>query len=286
MSAVIFGIMPIAAKIIYSNGSNPLTLTFHRFLFSIPCLFLMCNFSKTKIIFPSRVYFMELITLALGYTITPLLLFISYSYIASGLATTVHFVYPVLVLLGCTIFFREKINKIQFFCCVLCLSGICAFSTPGNEANITGIVIAFASGLTYAFYIIVLAKSGMNGISSTILGLYLAIIAAVILLLVNLILGTLTFALTPNGWILSILFGVGTSGFATVLFQMGVSDIGPQNGALLSTFEPLTSIFAGVLLLGETISFSTVVGVICILTAIILLTAHDRTSKQMKINSK
>ncbi|MDD4320836.1 MAG: DMT family transporter [Acidaminococcaceae bacterium] len=275
VSAVIFGMMPIAAKIIYINGSNPLTLTFHRFIFSIPCLFFMCSLSKIKIRFPSRIYFVELVTLALGYTITPLLLFISYSYIASGLATTVHFVYPVLVLLGCALFFHERINKVQVLCCILCLCGISSFYTPGNVANITGIVIAFASGITYAFYIIFLAKSGMRGVSSALLGLYLAIIASIILLVVNLVLGTLTFELTATGWILSILFGVGTSGFATVLFQMGVSEIGPQNGSLLSTFEPLTSVFAGVLLLGETLSFTAIIGVIYILVAIILLTISD-----------
>jgi len=276
ISAVIFGMMPIVAKIIYSNGSNPLTLTFHRFIFSIPGLFLMCHFSKIKVVIPSRIYLTELAMLALGYTITPLLLFISYSYIASGLATTVHFVYPVLVLLGCAIFFHEKINKLQFFCCILCLCGIGAFYTPGNAANITGIVIAFASGITYAFYIIFLAKSGINGVSSTLLGLYLAIIASVILLFVNLILGTLTFELTLTGWSLSILFGVVTSGFATVLFQMGVSEVGPQKGSLLSTFEPLTSAFAGMFLLGETLGVSAIVGVMCILVAIVLLTVYDK----------
>lgn len=275
--------MPIVAKIIYNNGSNPLTLTFHRFIFSIPCLYIMCGFSKIKIRLPSRIYFAELTTLALSYTITPLLLFISYSYIASGLATTVHFIYPVLVLLGCALFFREKINRMQSLCCILCLCGIGAFYTPGNVANLAGIFIAFASGITYAFYIIFLAKSGMNGLSSTVLGLYLAIIASIILLFVNLLLGTLTFELTTTGWLLSILFGIVTSGFATVLFQMGVSEIGPQNGSLLSTFEPLTSVFAGVLLLGETLNISAIVGIVCILTAIILLTISDaRIAKNCK----
>ena len=41
LSGVIFGLMPIAAKAIYANGGNSQLLTFLRYLFSLPLLWLL-----------------------------------------------------------------------------------------------------------------------------------------------------------------------------------------------------------------------------------------------------
>ncbi len=75
VSAMLFGLMPILARQIDAMGGNPLSLCVYRFIF---CL--------------------------------PFLLFQSYPYISSGTATTIHFVYPILVLLGNVLLFHAKMT--------------------------------------------------------------------------------------------------------------------------------------------------------------------------------
>lgn len=276
LSAVIFGCMPIAAKIIYANGSNPLTLTFHRFLFGLPVLFLLCRRTPQGIPLPDRKQALRLGILALGYVGTPPLLFSSYRYISSGLATSVHFVYPVLVLLGCALFFRERIGAVKGLCCLLCMAGILCFCDMGDTGSLVGLLIAFASGVTYAFYILYLSRGGLGDLSPLQLGFYLSVYGSVALLALNLALGTLCWNLTPLGWVCSILFSLATSGVATVLFQMGVQQVGPQNASLLSTFEPLTSVVVGMAVFGERLSLRSAAGIGCILAAVVLLSAYEK----------
>ena len=110
LSAVLFGTMPFFAKQIYGMGGNSLTLCFHRFCLSIPFLYLIVRYKyKISLKITGR-EFRKILVLSLCCAGTPLLLFQSYRYIPSGIATTIHFVYPILVLLGCVVFYRERLT--------------------------------------------------------------------------------------------------------------------------------------------------------------------------------
>ena len=78
------------------------------------------------------------------------------------------------------------------------------------------------------------------------------------------------------GWIASILFGIGISGVAVVLFQYGVKQVGAQNTSLLSTFEPVTSVIVGFLFMRERLTTQSGIGIGLILLAIFILGIADR----------
>lgn len=275
LSAVIFGFDPLIAKTVYANGSNALNLTFHRLFFGMPCLFLIqCMTSKVSLII-TKTELKKLLICSAGYALTPVFLLSSYNYVSSGMATTVHFVYPVLVLLGCAIFYREKVSTLKCICCVLCMGGILCFYTPGNTGSLKGITIAFISGIIYAFYIVYLSKSGLQTMPPYKRGFYLTFFGSVEVFVVTLLTGQLTFHLTLLGWELSVFFAILVSVIATIAFQVGTKYIGPQNASLLSTFEPLTSVIVGVLVFHENIVLRSIIGIICILLAVVLLTVCD-----------
>lgn len=276
ISAIIFGLMPLAAKIIYENGSNALTLTFHRFLFSIPILYILAKKNSNCSMNINKNDLKKITTLSIGYVSTPMLLFTSYYFISSGTATTIHFVYPILVLLFCAIYYKEKISLIKGICCVLCMIGLLFFYTPGNSISFLGIVLAFVSGISYAFYILYLAKSGLFTINTYKVGLYLSIVGSIELLFITVITNTLTFNLNAYAWLLSILFGMITSVAGVMLFQIGTNLIGPQKSSLLSTFEPLTSVVIGIIFFNEQINFYSIFGISCVIISVILLAIFDK----------
>ena len=66
-----------------------------------------------------------------------------------------------------------------------------------------------------------------------------------------------------------------TSVGAVTLFQLGVLYVGPSTSAILSTFEPITSIVCGVLILGESLSLLKIIGCVLILSGVILITLSE-----------
>ncbi len=79
-------------------------------------------------------------------------------------------------------------------CVALCTAGILLFYTPGEQLALSGLLQAFASGITFAAYVISLNKCGsLKGVSSVRLSLYMTIVCSVFILFVALITGSLTF---------------------------------------------------------------------------------------------
>lgn len=114
------------------------------------------------------------------------------------------------------------------------------------------------------------------------LSFYVGIIASVSLFFVNLAAGTLALKLTAAGWIGTILFSIAVSGIAVLLYQYGVQLIGPQNASLFATFEPLTSILVGGLLLKESLTARSALGIAAILLSVFLLAlAEQRKSRDL-----
>lgn len=276
LSAVIFGFTPLLAKTIYGCGSNSFTLALHRFIFGALALLAMHLWREKGGLGITRTEAKKLLICSFGYGMTPVFLLASYNYLSSGMATTIHFVYPVLVLAGCVVFCHEKLTRRKLLCCVLCMAGILCFYTPGGGVSLAGIGIAFISGATYAFYIIYLAHSGLQEMPPYKLGFYLALFAAGQVLAVCLVLGKLTFAITAKGWVLSVVLALLLCLVATTAFQVGTKYVGPQNASLLSTFEPLTSVVVGVLIYRETLGARGVAGIFCILLSVALLTFAGR----------
>lgn len=276
LSAIMFGVMPITAKFIYSNGSNAMTLTLHRFFFSIPFLWIVMRIKGESIPIPRKQDLPKLLMVSFGIIATPILLYISYSYISTGLGTTLHFVYPVLVLIGGAVFFKQRVDLLRGIVCALCLAGIMAFYTPGGSGSTFGILLALGSGLTFAAYVLLLDHGGLTHYSPFQMAFYFGVIGTITLFILNIMFQTLTMNLTPAGWIASILFGIGISGVAVVLFQYGVKQVGAQNTSLLSTFEPLTSVLVGILFMNEKLTPKSGIGIGLILLAIFILGIADR----------
>ncbi len=88
---------------------------------------------------------------------------------------------------------------------------------------------------------------------------------------VTLCLGKMVWSLDNIGWAISLILALFITVVAVVAFQRGTAICGAQKASLLSTFEPLTSVVIGILVLNEALSARTFLGIACILFSIILL---------------
>lgn len=271
ISAVFFGFIPLFVKTICAGGGNSVSAAFYRFFLSVPVLYIYLKAEGISM----RVTRTEFAKIALitifGYGGTAVLLFSSYNFIPSGISTTIHFMYPVFTILGCMIFFKEKVSPLKLLCVALCFGGILLFYNGESGGSVLGMALSFLSGVTYAFYTIYLEKSGLQKMENLKLIFYMNTVAAAMILVMALLTAQFTLRLTPLAWGTAVFFATATSLIGVLGYQIGVKCIGPQNAAILSTFEPITSVIVGVLVYREAFSARTLLGCLCVLSAVVIV---------------
>ena len=144
------------------------------------------------------------------------------------------------------------------------------FYTPSGEISILGILIAIASGAANAFYTVFVSASGLLLLPTFKLAGWLNAISILPVVLVAPAMGGLVLSTSISGW--EALFLLCTlSGTASIAYMLGTKFVGPQSISLLSTFEPLTSVVLGTIVLHETITRQSGWGIVCILLAVCLV---------------
>ena len=281
LSAVIFGCNPLLVKFIQKEGLNSISLVLLRNMLSIPVLAALAYRQHKTLCIPVKALPAIGMTGLMGCCITPILLFSSYSYIASGTATVFHFIYPAAVVLAGVLIYRETPSRGNLMSVILCVLGICLFYTPGQPLDWRGSAFALLSGITYAVYILQLSHFRYPDVSGFLFSLYVSVISSAAMLAVCLASGTLVLPGSFLGWVYCFGFSIVINVCAVVMFQQGTFYIGGQKASILSTLEPITSIFVGALAFREVIGLRTAAGSALVIAASILIALTD-----MKTNSK
>lgn len=286
LSAVIFGCMPLGASLLYADGVTPMSLVFLRNFLALPVLALLAHRQGGLSIARGALREVSFAGFV-GCCLTPVLLFTSYRYLASGMAATFHFSYPVVVVLG-GIALREKVGKRAVFCTLLCTAGILLLFDGGGSISLFGAALALLSGVTYASYILLLAHFRHRKVTGFRLSFYISLVCSLCTLLLCLMTHQFALPQSARGWGVSVVFSLALSVGAVVLFQQGTFLIGGQRAAVLSTLEPITSIFVGVLFLGEMLTLRILFGSALTLLASTLAARSDssKTNENADISSQ
>ncbi len=281
LSAILFGTMPLLARIAYAHGSNAYTVAFGRFLFGSIVLGVVTLFVPDCAVKISKSQFLTLVKLSAPYALMPILLYGSYTYIDSGMATTLHFTYPIAVMLIMVVFCKTRLDAKQIICAVLCVGGMALLYTPNGQMSVRGILLAVGSGIVYAVYIVLLGRSPAKKFHSLVLAFWISLLSAIEIGLIALLSGNLVLHLDAAGWAAEIGMALFATVFALVLFQKGVFLCGEVKASLFSTFEPLTGILIGAIVFHEVLSVKEMIGMIGILAAAVLLVIPTKKAKSI-----
>ncbi len=272
LSAVIFGITPTMAKYTYTHGSNPVMMTMFRSLLPIPIILAFLLFKKIPIKIPAKTLGKISIIALIGSTVTSVMLNMSYNYIPVGMSTTLHFVYPTFVSILCFLFYKEHIDRAKILALMISSAGILCFFQGGANGSLVGILLALGSGLTYAFYMMSVDKWGIKDMHPMVFSLYTCLFVSIYTFLYGAMTNQVTFDLTPLSWLYTFIVAVSVSVGANAFLQVGIRYTGASTSAILSMFEPITSVVCGVLILNESLSGVKLLGCALILFAVYLLT--------------
>lgn len=280
LSAFIYGCMPMLTRYIYAEGVNRESVVLLRNLLSLPLLAFLTWRQNGSFKIPVRSLPAIIVIGLMGCCITPLLLYGSYQYIATGTATVFHFVYPAVVVLIGVLFLRKKVNKATLLAVGICVAGICCFYDPNQPLDWRGCAFALASGVTYAVYIIVLSAFRYKEVAGFKLQFYAGAVCVVSMLAVCLACNLLTLPTTITGWVLCIVLAFIIGFGAVALFQRGTFLIGGERASVLSTVEPLTGVIVGAIVFAEQMTPFSFVGVVLVLSACVLIAMADNKAKE------
>ncbi len=260
ISAFIYGLAPILAKFAYDGGVNVITLTFLRVSLAIPFLVVILKADKISLKITKKELVQILLLAIIGGALPILLLYISYNHISAGLATTLHFVYPILIIFASSVIYRERISKTTILSAIIVTIGIFMFADINSAADKIGIILAILSGVLYSFYVVYMDKSGLDKMQYSKFTFYLMLFMSISVLAFGFVTNSVSFAISPKSWAYAILISILITIFATPFFQVGVRYEGAATAGIISTIEPITTIILGAVFLDEAMQPSQYLG--------------------------
>ena len=173
IAAASYGMNPLFALPLYAAGMSVDTVLFYRYFFAAIVLGILMKMQHQSFVL-HKADVLPLVIMGLLFSFSSLLLFMSYNYMDAGIASTILFVYPVMVAVIMGVFFKEKISAITVFSILLALSGIALlYQGDGDKPLSTlGIIFVLLSSLSYAIYIVGVNRSTLKNLPTTKLTFY------------------------------------------------------------------------------------------------------------------
>ena len=274
VAAATYGMNPLFALPLYKAGMNPDSVLFFRYLFAIPVLGMMIV-ARGRSFKLKRKEVLPLIIMGLLVALSSLALFQSYNYMDVGIASTLLFVYPILVALIMWIAFKEKLTLPTVLCILLALGGIGLLykSGDGSTLNLTGIILVMISALSYAIYIVGVNQSTLKNLATLSLTFYV-LLFGLVLFLVRVDFGqSLRVAETWYLWGNLIALAIFPTAISFLCTTQAIQYIGFTPTAILGALEPLTAVFFGVVVFGESLTLRLSCGMLMIILAVTLIIA-------------
>ena len=287
IAAASYGMNPLFTLPLYSAGMSVDTVLFYRYSLAVIVLGIMMKFQKQSFAI-KRVDVLPLCIMGLLFAFSSLFLFMSYNYMDAGIASTILFVYPVLVAIIMAVVFKEKVSPITMFSIALAFVGISMLcKSPGGQTlSLVGITFVFLSSLSYAIYIVGVNRSSLKDMPIAKLTFYVLLFGLSVYVVRLQFCTELQVIPTPMLWINAVSLAVFPTVISLVTMTKAIHYIGSTPTAILGALEPVTALFFGVLVFGEQLTPRIILGILIVITAVTLIIGGKSLLKKRKIRVK
>lgn len=275
LAAICYGFIPFFTLPIKNGGAEQLLsdpcILFYRFGFAslILALVMLVRRKSFKV---TRGELVTLIYLAFISDGSALFLIDGYNYMSSGVATTLHFMYPVVTAVIMMTFYNEarKLSTILAVCMAVGGVGILSWDPAGNT-SVRGVIIVLISAVCYALYLIRVNRSRAATMESSKLVFYVMFIGALIFGAEALRQGNLQPLTTSLQWKNLASLAFICTFITNVSLVFSVKRIGSTMTAVLGALEPLTAVLIGCMVFNEAFNWQVMVGIALIIPAVIII---------------
>ncbi|MEG0807551.1 MAG: DMT family transporter [Alistipes sp.] len=282
ISSATFGLVPLFSLPLLHAGMASPTILFYRMGLSALIMGVLMLVSGCSFHISWR-DFGVLAALSSMYAATSLGLLRSYDYIPSGVATTVNFLYPLVVTIALALFFREKSSIWVIVSVLISLVGVAllAWGDAGHNDPVRGLAFAASTIFSYAIYIIGVMKSRAARLNSLVVAFYVLTFAASIFLIYALSSTGIAVVHTWDTWRNLLLLALLPTVLSNLTLVLAIKEIGSLMTSILGSMEPLTAVLIGVAHFGERFNIDAAAGLILVILSVIIVilqTHHIQTS--------
>lgn len=271
ITGISYGLNPLFGMPLMKQGAEVESILFFRYGIAVVILgaVLLCDRQSFKVTWRQAGI---LLVLGLLYTASSVTLFEAYKYIPSGLATTLVFLYPVLVAL-IMVFLRVIPSWQVWLAIVATFVGVIIMTQSGDTHHINplGVVLSIGSALVYALFIVIINRSrAISAIPSSLLTFYTLCVGAVVFLTRIGMSGTdmLAGITTKLDWLNLVGLALLPTIVSTATLAVATRNIGATKASVLGVFEPITAILVGTLVFGEALTDNIIIGITIAMVAV------------------
>ena len=271
ITGITYGLNPLFGMPLMQKGVSINSILFFRYIIAVAILGLFLLLTKQSFRVSAK-QMGVLVALGILYSFSSIFLFEAYNYVASGLATTLIFLYPVLVAI-IMVFLKVVPSWPVWLSIFATFAGVIIMTQggPGEDINPIGVLLSLGSAFVYALFIVIINRSkAISSISNSLLTFYALLTGAIIFL------AKIMFA---DSGITTGIEGVADWGnlvglailptiVSTATLAVATRNIGATKASVLGVFEPITAILVGTVVFGETLTTNIVVGILIAIVAV------------------
>lgn len=226
----------------------------------------------------------KIILLSALRAITSITLLIGYANIASGIASTINFMYPVVVALCMMLFYGEKKSAANIISIAMSIFGVYLLAhgdgliVEGGDTTL-GLVCSIISAFSFAAYYIVMKRTKADKIEVVKFTTWIMLLSAVYFLIGGLVTeGGISLVTNSRSWLYILGLGLWSTMVSSFTGVKAIRRIGPTLTSILGALQPLTAVILGVIFLDEHLGVKTVLGIALILVAVTIVVIHQGKS--------
>ena len=272
VSSTTFGLIPLFTISLMAVGVSSPTILCYRFLLAAVAMAVIMFFTRRSFRLASD-QMAVVALLAVLYASTAILLLESYKCIPSGIATTIHFLYPLAVTLTMSWVFKERISSTIYVAVALSLVGV-ALLAWGNHTEgdfRRGVSFALLTVVTYAAYIVGVMRSRASRVDSIVLTFYVLAFGALLFFVYAMATSGIEAVHSAASWRDLIILALLCTVLSDYTLILAIKRIGSTRTSILGSMEPLTAVVVGVLYFGERIDTTSVVGLLLVICAVVVV---------------
>lgn len=274
VAAATYGLNPLFALPLYADGMDANSVLLFRYLAGIPIVAIVALLSGDGLSV-RRKEIIPLIVMGLLMGYSSLSLFESYNCMEASIASTMLFVYPLMVAVIMTVMYHERFTWLTGICLVTAGAGLVLLynGKPGATLDPVGVTWVMTSALSYAIVLVGINRSVLATMPSNRMTFYMLLFGSVIFIVPAVAKGTVTVPVDNSLWMNVIALGLLPTAVSLICTAVAIHCIGSTPVALLGVFEPVTAVLCGVLVFSEQLTGRDVTGLVLIMISVMLVIA-------------
>lgn len=273
VSAIAFGTLSIFAKLAYRNGLGTEQLLAFRFsLAAIGMWAVAFAVGQSPLRLTSRQAASLLAVGGVLYTAQAITYFLALRTLPASLAVLIVYIYPSLVVVAGWLFLGRHVSPWHVGALIASFVGVVLLVGGAQFQLGIGLVFALAAPLLYTTFILI-SENVMSSVPPVAASAMMMAGTAVVLSVIALVQGQLSFPTTPQAWAISVGIAIVPTMVAISLFLAGLPRVGAARASLISTLELVVTVTLAILLLGDRFTPLEAVGGVLVLAAVVVVQA-------------